>query len=222
MHRTMTTLLYFMLILVTLGVAASARAGWNQSRTQTADTALSKIVTSATPSVAACVAIDGNIVYQKAFGTIMAGVPATPQTIYRVGSLSKQFTAAAILALIEDGTVVPADGSQFGLASNVSLFFTGVGQWSQPGSPPMTVKRLLNMTSNLPAYTAVSMPGLVPTQPVQASALLKGILTFTPTSTAPAYNYSNTNYFLLASIIDVLTDTNAKFRNKQRARRSST
>ena len=197
---------------VFISACGSAQAAWNQSLTMAANAKLSKIVTGAVPSVSACITIDGNTVYKNAFGTIAPGVSATPQTIYRIGSLSKQFVAAAILALIEDGTVVPEDGSAFGLQSNIALFFPAAGQWSSPDGPPMTVKRLLTMTSNLPSYTNSPPPGLLPAQAVAAPALLSGILAFKPNGLKPAYAYSNTNYFLLASIIDVLINPNARAR----------
>ncbi len=194
------------------GVAAAgdAQAAWNQNRAAAADATLSAVVASgAAPSISACVAIDGVPVYENAFGTIAPGVNATPQTIYRIGSLTKQFVAAAILALIEDGATVPADGSKFGLQTNVSSFFAGVDQWSAGGAP-MTVQRLLTMTSNLPTYTSQPAPAnLDPTTPVQTAALLKAITGFQTTSPLPSFNYSNTNYFLLAAIIDNLTNPNA-------------
>ena len=201
MRRTSCTAVALISGLVTIGLAATANAGWDKKREKQTDASLNNLVSQATPSVAACIAMDGEPVYKKAFGMAAPGVPATPTTIYRIGSLSKQFTAAAILALIEDGGKVPKDGSKFALSDNVSLFFDGVDGWSKPGSP-MTVQRLANMTSNLPDYTQTALPGLDPAQPVKESDLFKALLTLKPTSTAIAYTYSSTNYFLLAKIIE--------------------
>lgn len=207
MKRALAVLVRSLVLLAGVGAISSAQAAWNQKRATAADATLAPIVTSATPSGSACVAIDGVVVYAKGFGEIAPGVAPTSQTIYRIGSLSKQFTAAAILALIEDGAVVPSDGSKFGLQSNVSLFFSGVDPWSTgPGATPMTVQRLLTMRSNLPTYTTnPPMPGFDWTQPVNASVLLKAILAFKPANPSPNFAYSNTNYFLLAAIIDKLT-----------------
>ncbi len=209
MCRATTTLMGGLLTAVAFAAIGSAQAAWNQNRATAADTTLSQIVTSAVPSVSACVTIDGVVVYEKAFGNSAPGVAATPQTIYRIGSLSKQFTAAAILALIEDSAVVPKDGSPFGLQSNVLLFFPSATQWSAPGGAPLTIGRLLTQTSNLPTYTNTAPLGLDPNQPVQAQALLNAILALTPNAGPPVFAYSNTNYFLLAAIIDALTNPNA-------------
>jgi len=217
MRRFLHLAVRSVVLIALAGAAGDARAAWNDNRALAADKTLSAIVTSATPSVSACVAIDGVAVYAKGFGTIAPGVPATAQTIYRIGSLTKQFVAAGVLALIEDGATVPADGSKFGLQTNVSSFFTGVGQWSAGGAP-MTVQRLLTMTSNLPTYTSqAQLPNLDPTKPVQTSVLLQAITGFQAASPPPVFNYSNTNYFLLAAIIDKITSANfrlgAKFGN---------
>jgi CubicO group peptidase (beta-lactamase class C family) len=185
----------------------SAAAGaWTNADKQWADNYLVRATMRSTPTIAACIAKDGMIIYSGAAGNIAPGVKATPQTIYRIGSVSKQFTAAGILALIEDGATVPTDNSKFAISSNVSLFFPGVQSWSVGGVAPMTVKRLATMTSNLPSYTANVPMNLDPTKAVSSNALLAGILKFSLTGPLYQYNYSNTNYFLLANIIERLPD----------------
>ena len=205
--------------LVAFGLITQAQAGWNSQRSKAADALLAQNITSKAPTISACVAIDGNVVYANAVGNIAPGVPATAQTIYRIGSLSKQFTAAGILALIEDGAVVPSNQSKFGLDDNLSFFFNGLDpSWLGGSFPPETVRRLLNMRSNLPQYTDQPPPGLDPGKAVDAGALLNGIVgSIKPTGVPLQYQYSNTNYFLLASIIDVLTNanTNSKSRKQQ-------
>ena len=57
------------------------------------------------PAVTVAVAVDGKIVYSKAFGTadVENAVPATPATLIRTGSIAKPITAAAALALVDAG-----------------------------------------------------------------------------------------------------------------------
>ena len=144
-------------------VPAAAQV-WSPQYDQVADTLMAQLGRQ-TPSATVAITVNGQVVYAKGFGFIALGVHATPQTIYHIGSVSKQFTAAAILALIEDGTTVPTDQSTFGLDSNVSLFFDHVGHWSPTNAPPMTVRRLLNMTSNLPSYNGQDQAGHLLTPP---------------------------------------------------------
>src|SRR5687767_3410587 len=58
-----------------------------------------------TPGCALAVVRDGGIVYSKGYGmaSLEHGVPITPQTVFDIGSTSKQITATAILLLAQDG-----------------------------------------------------------------------------------------------------------------------
>ncbi len=57
------------------------------------------------PGCAAAVSLNGETVFEKAFGLaeLEHNVPNTPQTIFESGSVAKQFTAAAIVLLQQDG-----------------------------------------------------------------------------------------------------------------------
>src|SRR4051812_36225401 len=77
---------------------------------QPLDTKLSEKISAAlkksgAPSVSVAVVQDGKLSFAKAFGLadIAAGRAADPKTRYAVGSISKQFTAAALLLLQEEG-----------------------------------------------------------------------------------------------------------------------
>jgi D-alanyl-D-alanine carboxypeptidase len=187
-------------------VPGIANAGWTAAGASHAHDLLARYVQDGqTPTISVCVSVDGNTVYAHSEGQVTVGVPATPDMIYRIGSVSKQFTAAGILALIEDGATVPSDHSAFSLASPLPLFFPSAPQFA-----PVTVRRLLTMTSNIPSYTTYPPPGLPPTLPVDASQLLDAILKAPLVGQPKSYNYSNTNYFLLASIIDELYTPGAR------------
>src|SRR5688500_6408140 len=64
-----------------------------------------------TSAVAVLVARDGEILYERAFGSadLERGLAATPESIFRIGSVTKQFTAAAILHLQEAGKLKISD-----------------------------------------------------------------------------------------------------------------
>lgn len=63
------------------------------------------------PGIAVLVARDGEITYQKGFGwaDLAKKIPVTAETQFRIGSITKQFTAAAILRLAEDGKLTLTD-----------------------------------------------------------------------------------------------------------------
>jgi len=93
------------------------------------------------PSVSVAVVRDGKLVYAKAFGTadLAAGTPATLQTRYAVGSISKQFTAAALLMLEEQGKLSMDD--------RVSKFFPNLTRAGE-----ISIRQLLSHTSGYEDY----------------------------------------------------------------------
>src|SRR5262245_37286028 len=75
------------------------------------NTRLEKLTKEERPGMAVLVARDGKIVFQSGFGfaDLEKKTPVTPETKFRIGSVSKQFTAAAILRLAEDGKLALSD-----------------------------------------------------------------------------------------------------------------
>ncbi len=146
----------------------------------------------AVPGASVVVIRDGRVILRRAYGMadLERHVAATPETDYRLASVSKQFTAMAIMLLAREGKI----------------------RYDQPvreilpelpaGAQGVTVRHLLNHTSGLPDYE-----DLIPdTQTVQVSdrdvlALLarKDTLYFPPGST---YRYSNSGYVLLGLIVE--------------------
>ena len=148
------------------------------------------------PSLSLAVIKNGKVVYAKAvgFADLENDVPATPKTVYRLGSITKQFTATMVMQLINEkklsldepiGQVLPATPEA----------------WTK-----VTVRNLLNHTSGIKSYTEVSGlfegPAMQPTTP---SGIIKTIekdpLDFTPGS---KWHYDNTGYEVLGMIIEKL------------------
>lgn len=156
------------------------------------DALLAEYTGPAVPGASVIVIQDGRVILRRAYGMadLEHHVPATPETDYRLASVSKQFTAMAVIQLARDGKV----------------------RYDQPvrellpelpaGAQSVTVRHLLNHTSGLPDYE-----DLIPdSQTVQVSdrdvlALLarKDTLYFPPGST---YRYSNSGYVLLGLIVE--------------------
>lgn len=144
------------------------------------------------PGASVLVLHEGEPVVRRSYGLadVDAGIAATPATNYRLASVSKQFTAAAVLLLVDDG-VVDLDGP--------------VRQWL-PELPPVadgvTVRHLLTHTSGLVDYEEVMEPD-PPEQLRDADVLsiLAGVdrAYFPPGSD---YRYSNSGYALLALLVE--------------------
>ncbi|RXM18210.1 class A beta-lactamase-related serine hydrolase, partial [Citrobacter sp. AAK_AS5] len=85
------------------------------------------------------------ILVAKGYGLADAefDVPANPETMFRIGSVTKQFTAAAILRLVEQG--------KLSLDDDLSKY---VPDFPLQGHA-VTIRQLLNHTSGIPSYTSL-------------------------------------------------------------------
>lgn len=146
----------------------------------------------------ALVAENGKVIYKKGFG--MANmewkIPNTPETKFRLGSITKQFTSALILQLVEQGKI-KLDGK---ISDYLPSYRKDVGE-------KVTVHQLLNHTSGIPSYT--SQPGFfqnVSRNPYTVDEFVKTFaskdLEFEPGS---KFSYNNSGYFLLGAIIEKVT-----------------
>lgn len=151
----------------------------------------------AVPGACVLVIRDGRPVVRRSFGLadLEAGTAASPATNYRLASVTKQFTAAAILLLAEDGRLGLDDP---------------VGRWL-PSLPPApaaaTLHQLLTHTAGLPDYEdhvpapAAGGPTRVQLRDADVLRLLEphDRTLFAPGS---AYRYSNSGYALLALVVE--------------------
>ena len=147
---------------------------------------------------AALVAENGKVIYKKGFGfaNMEWNIPNQPDTRFRLGSITKQFTATLILQLVEQGKLK--------LDGRVSDYLDG---YRKDIGGKITIHHLLTHTSGLPNYTA--QPGFAETvsrNPYAVDAFVKkytsGDLEFEP---GAKFSYSNSGYFLLGAIIEKVT-----------------
>jgi CubicO group peptidase (beta-lactamase class C family) len=147
---------------------------------------------------AALVAENGKVIYKKGFGlaNMEWNIPNEPDTKFRLGSITKQFTATLVLQLVEQGKLK--------LDGRVSDYIEG---YRKDTGAKVTVHHLLSHTSGLPNYTA--LPGFSETisrNPYAVDDFVKkyasGDLEFEP---GTKFNYSNSGYFLLGAIIEKVT-----------------
>lgn len=148
-----------------------------------------------TPGAAVEVIKDGKIVYRHAFG--MADIeqdrPITPSTAFHVASLSKQFTAFAILLLAQDG--------KLSLDDDVRRYVPELPDFGHV----IRIRQLLNHTSGLrDQWNLLSMAGwrmddVITEEDVMGLVRRQRGLNFAPGS---EFEYSNTGYTLLGLIVE--------------------
>lgn len=135
---------------------------------------------------------DGQVMLDKGYGfaDIAAKTPNTSNTRFYIASITKQFTAASILLLEDRGKLSTDDP--------IGKYLTGLPEaWA--GIP---LKNLLTHTSGIPDYES-NQPKTAwasPTTPEQKLAVVSGKSLDFPTDTG--YRYSNTNYVLLAMVVE--------------------
>ena len=148
------------------------------------------------PGFAFLVCTGDSVVFAKGYGVanIAANEPVTPETRFAIGSLTKQFTAAAVLLLQEEG--------KLSLEDRLESYVPGM-----PNGSHITLRMLLNQSSglrNFPFTREHHWPREGVIRPDQLICLLK---TDKP-DCAPGeqWAYSNTNYAMLAQVISQLSE----------------
>lgn len=145
------------------------------------------------PGATILVAKDGKVIFRKGYGLASMGPdkPVTPDMVFRIGSITKQFTSTAILKLAEQGKI--------DLKADITKYLT---DFSTPGKT-VTVEQLLNHTSGIKSYTslpdAMSKKGLY----ISPADMIK-MIQAQPFDFAPndQWLYNNSGYFLLGAIIE--------------------
>ena len=144
------------------------------------------------PSASIAVVKDGQIVYVKAYGEakLEPKTPATSQMRYSIGSISKQFTAAAILLLQEQ--------RKLSLDDKVAKYIPDLTRANE-----VTIRQLLSHTSGYQDYWPqdyVMKPMLGPTTARKImDTWAKKPLDFEP---GTKWQYSNTNYVIAGAIVE--------------------
>lgn len=140
------------------------------------------------PGLSLAVIKDGQIVKSQGYGlaNVELNVPATPQTVYKIASVSKQFIAAGILLLVQENKI--------SLDDKISKFLEGTpDNWKE-----ITIRHLLTHTSGI----VREAPGFDPFKIQNNADVIKTAYSL-PLNFAPGerFEYSNTGYFALAEII---------------------
>ena len=150
-----------------------------------------------TPGVSVAIVKHGRTVLAKGYGysDLENDVPATQQTVYRIGSITKQFTAASIMRLAEQG--------KLSLDDTLQKFLPQIPTQGNR----VTIRHLLNHTSGIRSYTSlgpkwqrVIRQDLVPDS--LAALFANEPFDFKP---GERWLYDNSGYFLLGMIIEKIS-----------------
>lgn len=152
----------------------------------------SQLIRQHIPGLSLAVVQKGRIVKLRGYGfaDLERRVPVTPATVFEIGSITKQFTAVAMMLLVEQRKI--------GLEDPIERYLTGIPEsWK-----PVTIRQLLTHTSGIPDYEEIMGYGAY-RNPMTANdviALAAGKpLDFVP---GTKWNYSNTGYYLLTLILE--------------------
>jgi D-alanyl-D-alanine carboxypeptidase len=135
---------------------------------------------------------DGKLVLAKGYGKryLEENQPVTPDTLFAIGSVSKQFTCACVLLL--------AEGGKLSVKDPVAKYYPGLTR-----AKDITLLDLMNHVSGYPDYYPLDFVDRRMQTPIEEDELLRryagGKLDFEPGS---KYSYSNTGYILLGRVVE--------------------
>jgi CubicO group peptidase (beta-lactamase class C family) len=187
---------------------AGLGAPWSQQPDNPpVDAIFAEVTAPGSPGCALGVYRDGRIIYAKGYGlaNVELNVPISPQSVFDVGSISKQFTAASILLLEQQG--------KLRLDDDIRKYIPELPDYSLQTGPKITLLNILNHTSGLRDYVSLFLLAGVHFDNVttddDALAFLvrqKG-LNFVPGSD---WQYTGSGYFLLSLVVKRLTGKTLK------------
>ena len=156
------------------------------------DIAHKVLATTGVPSASLAIVTDGKISYLQAYGEARLNpkTAAEPAMRYSIGSISKQFTAAAILLLAEQG--------KLSLDDPVSKYVSGLTRGNE-----ITIRELLSHTSGYQDFWPQDYAPPMMLQPITADGIVdrwaRKPLDFDP---GTKWQYSNTNYVIAGMIVE--------------------
>ena len=200
----MKTLKQTSLKLLLLIIFLIVNSTFSQNLEQKIDAMASEAYPENGPGVSILIAKDGKAIYQKAFGnaSLELNVPMTTDNVFEIGSITKQFTAVAILMLEEKGKLK--------LNDNITNYLP---EYPTNGNA-ITIHNLLNHTSGIRGRTPVSNKKLM-AMDMEVEELIDYIkkqpLKF---NSGEQFSYSNSGYIILGRIIEIITGKSNRFSSK--------
>jgi CubicO group peptidase (beta-lactamase class C family) len=173
--------------------ATLVRAAELAAHKSDSDQAIATLVNAAQPGCSAAVAKRGQVIWAGAGGLadLATKTPDTTSTRFDIASVSKQFTATAILMLQREGKLE--------LSDPIAKYVSGLPAWGAT----ITLDQLMHHTSRIPDYwVELDKEGIGFTQAASQQTTLNAIRREKKLSTATGFEYSNSNYVLLAAVVE--------------------
>lgn len=150
------------------------------------------------PGVAVGIVHEDRVVYLKGYGDAGNGGPVTPQTQFSLASVSKPFTALAVMQLVEAGKV--------DLDQPVQKYLPEFQLADADAASRITVRHLLTHASGLHTVSGLQHFLSRENSPDALAGYVREFAAVRPTAPAGAkYQYSNANYTLLASLVEIVS-----------------
>jgi len=165
---------------------------------QQADALLAASYAANGPGAAVVISEGGRIVYESSRGLADIGTkrPITPNTVFRIGSITKQFASAVVLQLAAEGKLK--------LADPISKYLPN---YPQPGASA-TVAQLLNHTVGIQSYTGIPRwMTEANTNRAYTTEQLTAVFKDLPAPSKPGekHEYNNSGYILVGALIEAVT-----------------
>ncbi len=176
----------------------SASAASTSAQATKAQAALDAALPADGPGCSTAFERDGTVIWTgvRGLADLAAGTPIGPDTIFDIGSVAKQFTAVAVLLQVADGTL--------SLDDRFTDYVPGFPSWASA----ITIGQLVHQTSGVPDYI-----GLLDLQKIDRHDVVTHTMALDAIRGAGAadfapgekWEYSNSNYVLLASVVDAVS-----------------
>lgn len=187
-------------LLLILQIAASSQTpaiSTNSDFAESMDKVAADVYKPHTPGAAIIVVKKGQVIFRRGYGiaNLELNVPIRPEMVFRLGSITKQFTAVAIMMLVEQGKLA--------LTDDITKFFPDY----PTAGKKITIQNLLTHTSGIKEYTEKLWPARM-REDLRLERLIEVFknegLDFEP---GEKQSYSNSNYILLGAIIEKVSNT---------------
>jgi CubicO group peptidase (beta-lactamase class C family) len=189
--RAAFAVLLFVVAVCTSGCSAQKN---DAALTQKVDHVFAAFDKPDSPGCALGVVRDGNFVYKRGYGegSLELGVPLTPESVFYMGSVSKQFTAASVVLAAEQGSL--------SLDDDIRKWVPELPNYGKP----ITLREMLHHTSGfrdvlgLLSLSGRNFEDIHPTPELLDLLAHQKALNYTP---GDEFLYSNTNFFLMSVVI---------------------
>jgi len=170
---------------------------YSQDQVKEYDRLMSDMFNEDGPGAVALIVMDGKTIYRKAFGmaNLELEVKMTPGNIFRIGSITKQFTASAILKLRDEG--------KLSLDDDITKYLVDYPTHGHK----ISIKHLLTHTSGIKSYTGMEEWTAETRKKAFTPEELIEFFKFQPMEFKPGeqWSYNNSAYFILGYIIELVS-----------------